>query len=284
MNLDDPSERIAWLHPPELDGWEYLIAYRSGRLWTVYHESYALSACLNLWGQSWRYRGRTYTRPGPGMMLMEPGELHRTLAVPDGAEFKVVQIPPTAVAGAAVELGVTGLVHLARADTDDPKLTGAVWRLGELAEQGGASRLEVQSLQALVLRRMLMHAERPPRSERADDAGATRRARDYLCDRRCDAVTLDELAAVAGIGRFQLLRAFQRRYGVPPHSYQIQLRVERARAMLRGGIPPALVSTETGFYDQSHFGRHFRRIVGVTPNHYAHGYPSVPSTSQATLR
>lgn len=283
MSLDDPSEKIAWLYPPELGGWEYLIAYRSTRLWTVYHETYALCACRNLWGQSWRYRGRTYTRPGPGMMLMEPGELHRTLAVPYGAEFKVVQIPPTAVAGAAVELGVTGLVHLARADTDDPKLTAAVWRLGELAEQGGASRLEVQTLQTLVLRRMLMHAERPPRSERADDAGATRRARDYLCDHRCDAVTLDELAAVAGISRFRLLRAFKKRYGVPPHAFQIQLRIEQARTMLRGGIHPAQVSAEMGFYDQSHFGRHFRRIVGVTPIHYAYGCRTVPSASLSTL-
>ncbi len=284
MELDDPSEKIAWLHPPELDGWEYLIAYRSRRLWTVYHETYTLCAGPNLWGQSWRYRGRTYIRPGPGMMLMEPGELHRTLAVPNGAEFKVVQIPPTAVAGAAAELGVTGVVHLARADTDDPKLTAAVWRLGELAEQGSASRLEVQALQAAVLHRMLMHAERPPGAEKADDAGATRRARDYLYDRRCDAVTLDELAAVAGVGRFQLLRAFQKRYGVPPHAFQIQLRIERARTMLQGGTPPAVVSAETGFYDQSHFGLHFRRIVGVTPSRYAHGYPGVPSTSQATLR
>lgn len=283
MSLDDPSEKIAWLHPPELGGWEYLIAYRSRRLWTVYHETYTLCAGPNLWGQSWRYRGRTHTRPGPGMMLMEPGELHRTLAVPDGAAFKVVQIPPAAVAGAAAELGVTGLVHLVRADTDDPTLTTAVWRLGEVAEYGGASLLEVQTLQAVVLRRMLMHAERPPRSAQVGDVGATRRARDYLCDRRCDAVSLDELAAVAGIGRFQLLRAFQRRYGVPPHAFQIQLRIERARTMLRGGMPPALVSAETGFYDQSHFGRHFRHIVGVTPGYYAQGNRSVPVVSQATI-
>jgi AraC-like DNA-binding protein len=176
-----------------------------------------------------------------------------------------------------VELGVTGVVHLARAGTDDPALTAAVWRLGEVTECGGAAPLEVQTLQAVVLRHMLTHAERPPRAPGTDEFGATGRARDYLCVHRCEPVTLDDLTAVAGIGRFQLLRAFQRRFGVPPHAFQTQLRVERARAMLRSGIAPAFVSAETGFYDQSHFGRHFRKIVGVTPGEYTRGRRSVHS-------
>ncbi|MDA8382546.1 MAG: AraC family transcriptional regulator [Betaproteobacteria bacterium] len=273
MSLDDPFEKIAWLRSPQLGGWEYLVAHRSRHLWVVYHDTYTLCACVRLWGQSWRYRGRIHTLPSPGIMLMEPGELHRTLSLPNGAEFKVAQIPPAVVADTAGELGMSGVVHLCRAQADDPGLTAAVWRLGELAERGRVDLLEVQTLQAVVLRHLLSHAECPPRAAEGgvEPTAAVGRAREYLRTHVFAQVTLDELATVAGIGRFRLLRAFQRRFGVPPHTYQTQLRIERARAMLRKGMTPAMVSTEVGFCDQSHFTRHFKKIIGVTPSEYARG-------------
>ncbi len=82
-------------------------------------------------------------------------------------------------------------------------------------------------------------------------------------------VSLDGLAAAAGLGRFALLRAFQRRFGLPPHAYQLQLKIERARTLLRSGQSAAWVAGELGFCDQSHFTRHFKRILGVTPGDYA---------------
>jgi transcriptional regulator GlxA family with amidase domain len=74
---------------------------------------------------------------------------------------------------------------------------------------------------------------------------------------------------VSGLSRFHLLRVFSKEIGLPPHAYQIRLRIERARTMLRKGIPPALVAGATGFADQSHFTRHFKRVWGITPARYA---------------
>jgi AraC-like DNA-binding protein len=44
--------------------------------------------------------------------------------------------------------------------------------------------------------------------------------------------------------------------------------VRHAQTLLREGVPPSVVATEVGFFDQSHLGRHFRRTVGVTPGNY----------------
>jgi transcriptional regulator GlxA family with amidase domain len=81
-------------------------------------------------------------------------------------------------------------------------------------------------------------------------------------------ITLGELAEIEGVSRFQLLRAFVRQTGVTPHAYQMQLRVRLARRLLAAGRLPAAVAAETGFSDQSHLNRVFRRQVGTSPGRY----------------
>jgi AraC-like DNA-binding protein len=61
---------------------------------------------------------------------------------------------------------------------------------------------------------------------------------------------------------------FSRATGMPPHAYQIQLRIMRAKLLLKKW-PIASVAALTGFVDQSHFTRQFKRLVGVTPAQYA---------------
>ncbi len=201
-------------------------------------------------------------------MLLEPGKLHRTLSVPPEAVFKVAIIPADEVRQAASELGSNGEVHLARASSDDPQLCQVVWQLGLIAEREHASRLEVQSQQAAVLRALLGHAERRAERQQPQRASMAERARDYLHDHVADDVSLDELATASAGGRFQLLRA-AKRWGVAPHAYHIQLRVHRARVMLRQGYPAGRIAADLGFSDRSHFIRHFRRITGVTPGAYS---------------
>ncbi|MEO1235731.1 MAG: AraC family transcriptional regulator [Planctomycetota bacterium] len=82
-------------------------------------------------------------------------------------------------------------------------------------------------------------------------------------------ITLEDLAAVAGLSVFHFTRKFKRTTGHTPHSYLIQRRVERAKGMLRDkaladhGI--ASIALACGFSDQSHLSRHFKRYVGSTP-------------------
>ena len=80
---------------------------------------------------------------------------------------------------------------------------------------------------------------------------------------------LATLAEETGLSRFQVLREFKRRYGLPPHAYQLCVRVAHARALLQRDVSLVDVAAECGFADQSHLTRHFRRLVGVTPLRYA---------------
>ena len=119
-------------------------------------------------------------------------------------------------------------------------------------------------------------AERSPppgnygRAARTDPALA--RACEFLADNLARNVTLDELAAAAGVSRFRLARLFTAGLGVPPHRFQIAQRVKLARRLLERGADIGETAARTGFFDQSHMHRHFRRSLGTTPREYAHRF------------
>lgn len=80
---------------------------------------------------------------------------------------------------------------------------------------------------------------------------------------------LARLAAEAGVGEHAFTVAFTRAFGVTPHRYVVQRRIERAKELLRGTDMAVVdVAIETGFASQSHLAATFKRVVGVTPSAY----------------
>ncbi len=82
-------------------------------------------------------------------------------------------------------------------------------------------------------------------------------------------LSIPELAASVGVSPGHLLHTFSRKFGKPPRKYLIEIRVRRARELLESGTPIKCIAKMVGFYDQAHLTRHFRRLVGDTPAHYA---------------
>ena len=134
------------------------------------------------------------------------------------------------------------------------------------------SRLERDELLAswlrmLVVRRLVRRAA--PVGPRAPaDGRAVRRALEFLADNPDRNVGLDELAAVAGTEKFRLLRQFRENTGMPPHAFHLASRVRAARRLLETGSTVAEAAGATGFADQSHLHRQFRRSLGITPGQY----------------
>ncbi|AIR90796.1 helix-turn-helix transcriptional regulator [Pseudomonas cremoricolorata] len=89
-----------------------------------------------------------------------------------------------------------------------------------------------------------------------------------LDDERLAQLTLAELAAMAGLGRYALIRSFRRATGLTPHAWLLNARVNRARQLLREGGELAEVAYRLGFADQSHFQRVFKTHAGTTPGLY----------------
>lgn len=91
----------------------------------------------------------------------------------------------------------------------------------------------------------------------------------HLEEHYAEAVSMREMAGLAGLSSTHFNRRFIEVIGMPPTRFLHSLRVEKARQLLaRTGREIAVIAQETGYHDQSHFTRHFRELTGLTPRAY----------------
>lgn len=260
---------VRFWRPPGIAGIEVMHAVDWQGPCVFYHERFDICTLLTA-DVEWRYRHRTYAG-GPGrLMVMEPGELHVTTAVSGPGSFEVLMVDAECLAPVAEALGLPGPPHLDPGRAADSPLWSLFLRLHRSLASASATALDKQTAVAEGLVAMLARsAEGARRPWLAAGPRAVGQARDYLHDAYDQDVSLDDLATVAGISPYHLSREFRRHVGIGQHRYQMLVRVERARALLRSGTSPSEVATCTGFYDQSHLTRWFKRVWGATPAAYA---------------
>ncbi|KMY67586.1 hypothetical protein AAU61_10355 [Desulfocarbo indianensis] len=152
----------------------------------------------------------------------------------------------------------------------DPDLALELLSLHRCLEPGAAGALEQESRFLGFLRHLVeRHCHPRPAEGRArSSARAVALAREYLADNLLRNPSLSEISRIAGLSRYHLLRVFSRQLGLTPHAFQIQLRLQKAKSLLRAGLPPAEAALASGFSDQSHLTRHFKRVYGFTPGQY----------------
>mgnify|MGYP002637783779 CR=1 FL=1 len=98
---------------------------------------------------------------------------------------------------------------------------------------------------------------------------------EYVLEHFCEKIEAGTLAEKVGLSVSQLNRRFRKLFGIAPVQYVLRARVNAARAMLaRGSEGLGEVALECGFYDQSQFGRIFKRETGMTPGEYRKRYQS----------
>jgi len=78
-------------------------------------------------------------------------------------------------------------------------------------------------------------------------------------------LSLDEASRILHFHPAYLVRSFGREFGMSPHRYLVSRRVDLARRLILAGEPLRSVAAGSGFYDQPHLARHFKRILGVSP-------------------
>ncbi|MEL6447746.1 MAG: AraC family transcriptional regulator [Pseudomonadota bacterium] len=186
-------------------------------------------------------------------------------------------LSPELLDGIAAEAGLhdpTALKPLLR--VVDPTLAGLLHRLRDEAVSDALGKdLMTSSLLTMIGTQLLRTTQSPPTGaspnaeSRASDVDM-QRCITLMRDRLSDNISLTELAETFGLSPFHFSRVFKLATGYPPHEFQLRLRIEKARDLLlaRPRKTVAEIAVTLGFADESHFRRHFRRLVGTTPGRF----------------
>ncbi|GAA0891595.1 hypothetical protein GCM10009122_12740 [Fulvivirga kasyanovii] len=94
-------------------------------------------------------------------------------------------------------------------------------------------------------------------------------AKAWVEQNHASAVTVEEMADIAMINPYHFIRIFKKTYGLTPHQYLIEVRIDKARLLLsERGRSVSSVCHAVGFDSLSSFSRLFKARVGVSPRLY----------------
>ncbi len=218
------------------------------------------------------YRGAMHTAVAGQIVAFNPEEAHSGEAADQhGWRFRMFYINPSLfrqVSGSA-QSQQRCTPRFDQPIIDDIQCAHALRTLHSSLESGG-SDIERQSdffdVMALFVER---HAQQNPVTQSLKpDLEIVSRVRQYLHANYTHNVTLQSLTTLSGLSSYHLVRVFRATVGLTPHAYLEQIRINQAKKLLQSRTPITEVAFLTGFTDQSHLTKHFKRMTGVTPGKY----------------
>src|SRR5262249_5986399 len=187
--------------------------------------------------------------------------------------FLGLSVSPEMLDAVALELDLDPrLVEIRnRFQTRDPQLENIAWALKAEVECGyPCGRVYFDSLAVSVAARLVRcHSSASREPKKLNGRMSARRLKQVLCyieDNLGQAISLADVASVAGVSVSHFKTLFRESVGLPLHQYLIRRRVDRARDLIgEDKLSISQIACETGFAHQSHLARHMRRVLGVSP-------------------
>jgi AraC-like DNA-binding protein/mannose-6-phosphate isomerase-like protein (cupin superfamily) len=233
-----------------------------------WHDEFYLSATLA--GASYLDCSRTSFSVARGqLVIVPPGEVHanRKLGCTSRTIFLEFQALQNAVEQ-FVERSIPGLDF--RPGLIDDKRTVKEFLQLHRSLEGPRFELEQENSICLFLCQLVTgySAAQVSLSREGNEDCAVQRAKLFLEEHYADRISIHHLARLARLSPYHFNRSFSQKVGMPPHAYQLQLRIAHAKRFLRLGRSVSGTACSVGFFDQSHFVHSFKRSEGVTPSQY----------------
>jgi AraC family transcriptional regulator len=217
--------------------------------------------------------GRTQTATiVKGGTTLTPADQPRHWRWNHNVDVLQLQLQPQLIAqiATASEIDIGRIELMNRFGVYDPQLESiGKSLLIEMRSGGLAGQLYTESLVNLLVIHLLRQYSvfAPPQVSSQFSPFRFKQVIAYIHDNLAQNLSLADLAKIANLSPSRFTRVFRQETGLSPHQYLIQARIERAKHLLRsrGELSIGEIAHQVGFADQSHFTRHFKRIVGVTP-------------------
>lgn len=264
------GEQARFWQAPQHDGLECLSARFTRHRYAPHsHETYVFGIIV-AGVEVFDCRGMAQVAQAGDVCFVNPGDVHDGAPGDKGYAYRMIYPSVALVRKLAGGDGpLSGTPFFRDAVRRDPWLYACFLRLHRLLEDDADPMLRDEVMHDVIRAIVSRHAEfLQSTATVADNAGGLGRVRDSLGDHADQPLSLADAAKVAGVSEFALLRQFKRAFGITPHAFLTDCRVQRARARLRAGETPGLVAAACGFCDQSHLNRAFKARVGVTPGQY----------------
>jgi len=268
-----PTEKAKFWRDEELENLELLRAtYVTHSFTPHFHEGFAIGV-IQAGVETFSYRKKRYFSTPGALVLINPGEIHTgEAAVAQGWTYRMLYPEASILQQTASDLAgrQRDVPFFPSPVVYDDHIAQLILKLHLALEDETTSILQRESLLLWTLGQLIVrHADdRPASGQVQAERAAVQAVRDFLDAHYADNVSLATLAAQVNLSPFHLLRVFKQETGLSPHTYLTQTRIWRARKLLLAGFPIADVAAQTGFADQSHLTRRFKRVVGVTPGQY----------------
>ncbi len=269
----DPHNKAEFWSSPEIGGIGLLRAAFATHSFAPHVHEELVVAVTEAGAGRFTSAGTRDLLPPRAVVVFNPGVPHEGGVLDArGWNYRAMYIGPAAFQrlGEAVFERSSAVPFFPRNTLADEDLARRILAVHQILEERDGRLAKESALLATLVRLLDRHAKpRPSLRAVGDERDPMRRVVEVMRDRLAEDLSVTELAAVAGMSEFHFIRAFRKAIGLPPHAYLTQLRLRSARDLLRDGGSLADTAVDSGFYDQSHLTKHFKRTYGITPAQYA---------------
>ena len=194
--------------------------------------------------------------------VLHPDETHDGAPATEGGfGYRIIYIAPELIRGALAGRALPFVADPVQELTPATRTIASL--LADIDEP--VSELSCAEIAIRVADGLLSLIGRPETHPRTIDTRAVEVVREYLSAHAREQTLASTLEEIASIDRFTIARHFRLAFGTSPDRYRTMRRLALARAAIESGHSLARVAAETGFADQSHMTRQFKRAYGLTP-------------------